>query len=155
MQEMRISEAMRLGAMMRPQVFGVSFRPAGFFTKGGSCAFFAAVEGAGCPTTRHPGELMLRPGVGRMGPTRVVPDSWLSVLRHNSPCPICSKDMSGLQLVAHLNDTHYLSRNDIADIVERIERTVYGEHAAERSVEDEESLRAETPVQRETTERPA
>lgn len=50
---MKLSEAIRLGAMLRPQAFY------GLFAGGGSCANGAALEAFGCkPTSEDPWEYM-------------------------------------------------------------------------------------------------
>lgn len=58
---MRLSEAIRTGAQLRPQAFGAFFRPRRRDGRLGSCALGAAIDGAELisdPWDRHAGELL-------------------------------------------------------------------------------------------------
>ena len=96
---MRYSEAIRLGSMLKPQGFGFGSQ------QGGSCANNAALEASGALNvyTAWP---------------------WAEVV---VPCPACqttydprfSRGLHGI--VPHLNDIHRWSREAIADWVEEQE----------------------------------
>lgn len=109
---MRLSEAIRLGAMLKPQAFGD-------YTDGiGSCAWGAANEAMGRPVDHEE-----------------VDDAWLVMLHPPvAHCPACGivalstpiDDAEGQGaiafLVEHLNDDHRWTREAIADWVETIEQ---------------------------------
>jgi hypothetical protein len=103
----KLSEAIRLGSMLKPQAFET------FFDGTGTCALGAACEAMG-----------------------LVPDRWtLDALRaandlldlvtvtllRGVPCPACPVDTKGTNLIPHLNDEHRWTREQIADFVETIE----------------------------------
>lgn len=113
---MRLSEAMRLGAMLHPQCFGAltDFR--------GTCALGAAVAAANCPVVgRAAGTESTRSG-DRSDLAVQVPNEWGAVLAAVCDCPDCGSSRSGHRLIAHLNDDHRWTREQIADWVETIER---------------------------------
>lgn len=98
---MRLSEAMRLGAMLRPQITGR------LLSRWGSCALGAARQAAGVPTRE------------------TVSHPWVWTHTTLSHCPAC-RFSTGYQdfveqLIKHLNDTHRWTRERIADWVESIE----------------------------------
>lgn len=100
---MKLSEAMRLGAMLKPQTFG-------WFTDaaGGTCAMGAATDAAGGHCLQE----------------------WSAVLRVSvATCPACGVTVrtgrgtyAGGALIVHLNDNHRWTRERIADWVETVER---------------------------------
>lgn len=95
---MKLSEAIRLGAMLRPQVFG------DYFISGGSCAVGAAAEACGIAES----------GTQRF---RVFEHSHVSVFARS--CPVCGFPPSNV--VVHLNDWHRWTRERIADWVATVE----------------------------------
>lgn len=98
---MKLSEAIRLGSMIRPQAFGDHFRG------GGSCAMGAAMEAVGM--TRGSEE----------------PPEWLAMLSATGirGCPVChAPQNNAIGVSIHLNDWHRWTREQIADWVETIER---------------------------------
>lgn len=103
---MRLSEAIRLGAMLKPQAFG------DYFNSVGTCALGAACEAAGVSCE----------AIGDYE------RQFLAVFAE--PCPACgvrpdtgNKYTSGFcNTVLHLNDTHRWTREQIADWVETIEQ---------------------------------
>ena len=99
MRKLKLSEAIRLGAMWRPQAFGV-------LTDGvGTCAIGAATEAMGLP----------------LDDEMPNPREWDFVLKIRA-CPVCiTHDPDRLNVVAHLNDDHRWTRERIADWVETIE----------------------------------
>lgn len=99
---MKLSEAIRLGAMIRPQGSGV------YFSLGRSCALGAAFEACGATAYDE--------GFATSG------DYLFSILRMWAPCPACVYDHHRLGfVVTHLNDHHGWTREQIADWVETIE----------------------------------
>ena len=98
---MRYSEAIRLGSMLRPQGFGYQSQQGN-----GSCANNAAIEASGARN------------VYAAWP-------WAEVV---VPCPVCSDTrLPGFArgvhgTVAHLNDIHHWSREAVADWVEEQEK---------------------------------
>ena len=105
---MRLSDAIRLGAMLKPQAFGD-------FTDGvGTCAFGAANEALGRPADHE------------------IVDEWAALCRAESCCPCCGQRPGSLvlddyelpntaALIVHLNDDHVWTREAIADWVATIE----------------------------------
>ncbi len=106
---MRLSEAIRLGAMLRPQIHDA------IFALDGSCAMGAAYEACGVAYTDGP--LFLTEGVAELI------DGWNGTPRHQPLCPIChvSAEITLCWTVAHLNDEHRWTREQIADWVATIE----------------------------------
>lgn len=104
---MRLSEAIRLGAMLKPQAFG------GLFKNGGSCALGAALDAIGASL-----------GVGFRYRLELFDDA--SAIDAGR-CPQCGRfvDVRGLGLVdsmiTHLNDQHHWTREAIADFVATVE----------------------------------
>ena len=104
---MKLSEAIRLGAMIRPQAFGHRFRA------GGSCAWGAAQEAIG----------LHGPHVSWMD----LPADWRSIWSWR-PCPDLScNHRFNYSLIAHLNDDHRWTRERIADFVTTIESETHQE----------------------------
>ena len=110
---MKLSEAIRLGAMLRPQGFGRVLD-----RNGRTCALGAAYEAVGISLTQ-PGE---------------IPKNWLPMLDYapwSIPCPACGgrqtkadnyrKFTFGETVVTHLNDVHKWTREAIADWVATVE----------------------------------
>lgn len=99
---MRLSEAIRLGAMLKPQHFGSLRSDDGVAT----CALGAAEEASGERWQvwygQHPACLQ------------------------DTACPACTYvprfDLNQEPTIAHLNDTHRWTREQIADWVETIEQ---------------------------------
>ncbi len=98
---MKLSEAMRLGAMIRPQAFG------GYMVRKGaeyhSCVLGAAIEAANSGLAAWP---------------------WLKSWKYHPFCPACAGgDQSGdaYSIIVHLNDRHRWTRERIADWVATIE----------------------------------
>lgn len=101
---MKLSEAIRLGAMLKPQAFGD-------YTDGiGTCAMGSAFEAIG-----------ITPNAEESAPAE-----WLAFLARDHACPVCRRKQSGGDLIdgviPHLNDDHRWTRERIADWVEIIER---------------------------------
>ena len=96
-EEMALSHAIRLGATMKPQAFGM------MWLAGGSCAVGAAYEAIG--VTQYD----FYNGRGAL------PELW-RIFGRKMPCPDCNEPHFGI--ISHLNDQHRWSREKIADWVE-------------------------------------
>ena len=101
---MRLSEAIRLGAMIRGQAFGF------FFQDGQSCAFGAALEAVGTPY-----------GAWELA-ADVIRDRWPWTWARVAACPDCGESEPVRVLIAHLNNDHRWTRARIAEWVETIEK---------------------------------
>lgn len=98
---MKLSEAIRLGAMLKPQGFGLG---AGGAKAQATCALGAAYEAA------H---------VIGSWPALVLAFPQLTHIEKLA-CPVCGDTQDGL--IAHINDDHLWTREAIADWIEGIER---------------------------------
>lgn len=101
---MKLSEAIRLGAMLKPQGFGM------LFDGEGTCANGAALDACGL--------------LAEIG-THILKNRFPIVEVQAERCFVCEKYMAKLAfsttlggLVAHLNDDHKWTRERIADWVE-------------------------------------
>jgi hypothetical protein len=105
---MKLSEAIRLGALLRHQAFG------SYFSNEGSCALGAAAEAIGCTVRlkEHAVALTLRSSFPLY-------DSPVAII-----CPDCQNSYESCvsEIVAHFNDEHYWTRERIADWVETREQ---------------------------------
>ena len=95
---MKLSEAIRLGSLLKPQAFG------GMWVGEGSCAFGAALDAIGINA------LTMATGIW----------PWL---RAPMKCPVCGQPEVIVTLVIsfHLNDKHLWTREEIADWVATVE----------------------------------
>lgn len=108
---MKLSEAIRLGSMIRPQGFG-RYWPDGKT----SCALGAAFEAGGL---RDHIEQAYNSDV-----TGLLPPIWATFLDGPQQCPRCSwanEKIPTLSVITHLNDDHKWTREQIADWVATIE----------------------------------
>jgi hypothetical protein len=117
---MRLSEAMRLGAMIRGQAFGVLFNPLPLRAgealppEATSCAMGAAVEAIGERCVQD------------------APRDWCPLLNIVIRCPECgqrghaSLNGSVIEMIVALNNEHRWTREKIAAWVESIELRVLG-----------------------------
>ena len=105
---MRLSEAIRLGAMIRPQAVGRAFR------HGRSCALGAALEATGMAYNARRQRVDL--DVTERWP-------WANDRHLKVRCPSCRTcfHTGAGDVIAHLNDTHLWTRDAIAEWVETIE----------------------------------
>jgi hypothetical protein len=104
---MKLSEAIRLGAMNGPQVFG----RLGDLAGGGTCAQGAAVLAIGLMPDALRG-INIQARFIEAFPASVIP----------AQCPKCKENNVAGNLMAHLNNDHLWTREQIADWVEQIER---------------------------------
>lgn len=126
---MKLSEAIRLGAMMKPQAKGMGYgkNESGETT---SCAIFAAVDAmGGFNSTLREGELVDGNARGLNSDGKAgeacfrKPKEWCAVLDHPQTCPQCGeKEWRGIYVISiHLNDLHGWTRERISDWVEEQE----------------------------------
>ena len=107
-ESMRLSAAIRLGAMLRPQAFGGLWVRRHRMLPVGSCALGAAFDALGCGFS----------DARQVPPPALV--AWLDEGGHR--CPVCGTlPARHRALMAHLNDEHRWPRAAIADFVETIE----------------------------------
>jgi hypothetical protein len=105
---MKLSEAIRLGSFLRPQTFGP------FSDKCGTCAMGAALEAVG--------KLAKTTDTNSNRVKKIWP--WLAWNLQLFQCPWCGvyKSFSSIFfLIVHLNDVDHLSRQKIAEMIERVE----------------------------------
>lgn len=95
---MRLSEAIRLGAMMKPQAFGDLWKG------GGSCALGAAYDALGWRDRVCCIDGPLMDFYGRV-----------------ISCPACGTRSGVTGIMTHLNDNHHWTREAIADWVATVE----------------------------------
>lgn len=112
---MKLSEAIRLGAMLKPQCFGR------YFYRDGSCALGAAADALGVQVDQ------LCVGNGTIVP-QIYASNWprssVTFMFMTVPplCPACGQQRAAVDcLIRHLNDEHRWTREQIADVVARIE----------------------------------
>lgn len=162
---MKLSEAIRLGSMMKPQNFGEFYghrlrieRTASFpwfrlrFAET-SCAVGAAFQASGAgfkEVVYKKGAVIASFREGTV--TRVLtkdetthqwihPVEWDAIWYRETVCPQCQRVEPIYRLIPHLNDKHHWTRERIADYVETLEReaeqvaAVYDEKASETQPE--------------------
>lgn len=107
---MQLSQAIRLGTMIRPQAFEH------VFTRGGSCALGAAYEACGVVYDPQclPGTISAMEELDREWGLHQRPTN-----KH--ACPACGLKQSLALTITHLNDHHKWSRERIADHVATLE----------------------------------
>jgi hypothetical protein len=116
---MRLSEAIRLGAMTSPQGFGVD--SVNLDRDAPKCAWGAAIEAAGLPSQRAAGGVSLR-GEPPIGLVVTIPDEWLRIANQWTHCPECNTFRGYVAyLIPHLNDEHRWTREQIAAWIETLE----------------------------------
>lgn len=106
---MRLSEAIRLGSMLKPQAFDY------YAFDGGTCALGAAAEACSIDART----------VGQVDIARLSEQhEWSLEKFYEVPCPVCDVnhgDCDDENVIAHLNDVHRWTRERIADWVETVE----------------------------------
>lgn len=130
----KLSEAIRLGSLLRAQGFGEVFSNldsdgTALTSETKSCAMGAALEAAGCKVDWAPSTpgASIRGGdnfEGRLVQSITVPTEWLFLLVEFAACPHCTYRHTLRRTIAHLNDVHCLTREAIADFVEVVEQRV-------------------------------
>lgn len=98
---MKLSEAIRLGAAMKPQAFDA------YFDNGGTCALGAAGDALG--------DVHLDDNI-----PNTWPKEWSATEERiaKAGCPECGETKGVSRIVPHLNDYHRWTRERIADFVE-------------------------------------
>ncbi len=109
---MPLSQAIRLGATLKPQAFGF------FYKDGGSCAMGAAYDAIGLLTNAL-NDIYLYP-------IRMEKE-WDMIINYiyTKRCPVCLFSIynsASSANIAHLNDVHKWTRERIADFVEQCEK---------------------------------
>lgn len=142
---MKLSEAIRAGAKIRPQAFGsleqteIVTERVGWFKQRlrrekRTCALGAAFEAQSCGshTETHYGEPEKSFRGGRQitkGQQVTVienPTEWNEVFQALTICPQCGQEDDGKRTITHLNDHHKWTREEIAQWVERVENGSLG-----------------------------
>lgn len=137
---MKLSEAIRAGAKIRPQGFGDVYveraKPRRWWQRlfgmeaeaeKTTCALGAAFEAAGCEIVQMPQSSYTHPVRGENDPNETTvpvmqtPPEWNSVLLVWFDCPQCDMNVVGHRLIPHINDDHKWTRKEIALWVERQE----------------------------------
>ncbi len=103
---LKLSEGMRLGAMIRGQAFGVAYDGSR------SCALGAAFEAVGL-RDHFQGYMDFENDLEN--------DPWTWADDAKCDCPVCGAPDSVAFTIVHLNDTHRWSRQSIADWVATVE----------------------------------
>lgn len=142
---MRLSEAMRLGAMTTGQAFGTERETRtisrGHFLKEEATVDYACAIGAAYLAAGIKCRPILESEDGR-DPNRgtqathmaEVPLEWYRMLHMETSCPACDGETRRLgRLIPHLNDDHRWTREQIADFVEGVERSLYPADEAVRA----------------------
>lgn len=124
---MKLSEAIRLGSMLKPQAFGMISHD------GGTCAIGAAYDAVGIDIFHLRDSLPI-------AERAMVVYGKLPMLQTASECPVCGYLLEVGFVLTHLNDHHRWTREQIADWVETVELAV-----TERSAEPE-AVAAVDPV---------
>jgi hypothetical protein len=106
---MKLSEAIRLGALLGPQVYGITFGD-----NYSSCAFGAALI-----AINHK-NLFQQGGRYHLLSWTYIKDVWGWLSTSKVACPSCGQP-EVLGSIVHLNDVHMWSRERIADFVSTIE----------------------------------
>ena len=131
---MKLSEAIRLGAMIRPQNFGMLIGPIEGIKDVASCALGAA--GEACGVLHYDAEIQ---GLTDAAPYAELEVRWplLSKRSAGLMCPACGMVHSGIltafnvsDMIQTLNDSHSWSRERIADWVEQLELAEEGKATA-------------------------
>ena len=110
---MKLSEAIQLGSMLRPQVFNSFGDPA---DPEGTCAMGAALEAVG--------RLVVATWANERRVRKIWP--WLTwSFQPTRYCPYCHLPINAktvFSLIIHLNDNDHLSRGQIAAVITEIEK---------------------------------
>lgn len=134
---MKLSEAIRLGAMLRPQAYGTYFS----FSLSASCAIGAALEARyGLETAKKVIEVEATLPWPDLDLERVVECPAING-GLMGPCLQMSNAMGSL--IAHLNDVHRWTRERIADWVEEQEKLqAQAKESAKAEIRQTESIEA-------------
>lgn len=116
---MRLSEAIRLGAMIRPQAYGT------YFDGAGTCANGAALEALGILDVKsYANTYECQYRLVKAFQKTDVYAGFRKIYHHMKACPECGATFSEfgrVDAIVHLNNDHRWTRERIADWVESIE----------------------------------
>jgi hypothetical protein len=108
---MRLSEAMRLGALLHPQCFG------DFHVQGGSCALGAACDAVGLATGRESFD-----AYAALTFASRLASAFPVLARRDVRCPVTGQLVADVgTIIIRLNDLEHWTREQIADWVETLE----------------------------------
>lgn len=107
---MKLSDAIRLGAMLKPQAACIHSPHAG----GSTCGIGAAADAIGA--LGRPYDI-----ASDQFAMRAVEERWPAVTKASAECAACGASLYGLLMIQHLNDVHHWTRERIADWVETLE----------------------------------
>lgn len=108
---LKASDALRVGAKIRPQVFGFVYE------SGGTCAVGALFEGA---FGRLPDTLMGAPCITEGEYARLL-NAYPELSGATPPCPVClHTSATAYGMMQHLNDGHSWTREEIADWLDSV-----------------------------------
>lgn len=143
---MRLHEAIRLGATMKVQAFGVLLTT----DKQGTCAYGAALDAAGLLSSDNDLETVTTDfssrALGYCITPRILPEVYKIFPLVKAPlsidCPECRcrTHHTIVDLIAHLNDVDRWTRNAIADFIQPIEDAWWEQQAATQSPERKEQI---------------
>lgn len=108
---MYLSDAIREGSKYSRQCFGVFFGP-----DFSACAVGAVLIGAGLTITKN-NEYICTCPFSDYGNISIVTNFYNTISTYAPKCPLCNYSFG----ISYLNDTHRLSREEIADYVEEVE----------------------------------
>ncbi len=122
---MKLSEAIKLGAMLKPQGIGENSIHA---TSPATCAWGAAIEAAAVPARiarieEIAGQAPARGTNGGATHSTVyaIPREWQRIAGTRVVCPACLMADGVYRIIPHLNDDHRWTREQIADWIATME----------------------------------
>lgn len=130
---MKLSEAIRLGSMVGPQAYGSlrERRRTGFLGLFGpyeeaTCAIGAAYQAGGITPTKLAvpgGPYVTERGrtVKNVTTSLILPNQWYDTLYSEQWCPVCARNAQCRAVIAHLNDDHRWTREQISAWVASVE----------------------------------
>jgi hypothetical protein len=108
MQNIKLSDAIKLGAMLKPQGRGAD----SISSADESCAIGAALDACGVPVSQR---------LGRFGYVEANMRWHFLFDMRDRCCPECGLVANVMDIIWHLNDVHKLTREAIADFIATIE----------------------------------
>lgn len=122
MTSLAFSEAMRLGAMLKPQMFGAMFRRQTDIAAPGDVLGLRRLPDASCAVGGALDAVGLQRAFREMdaGEFKALVDLW-PVLFKPAMCPACGISGAVVNIAMHLNDHHRWTRERTADWVATIE----------------------------------
>lgn len=106
---MKLSEAIHLGSMLRPQIYGP------YSSRHGTCAMGAALEAVG--------KLGRNTATNERRMDRIWPwVAWRLEMRYCPNCARIGRFKNIHDLIIHLNDEDHVSRGQIAELMHKVEK---------------------------------